>query len=155
MRWIGLPVITTVVLAACGGSNQQAQETAPAGQTSADTVAVAMSRYDQAAFDTITWSSDSVMLARGAVVFNTGCAKCHGPQGLGNGGYVLHGDTLRPPNFTNPDWHLAGDIDGIRRKVYSGNVQGMPHWGLRLMAPRDIDAVAHYINDVLHGQAQH
>ncbi|HEX9106519.1 MAG TPA: c-type cytochrome, partial [Longimicrobiales bacterium] len=86
-----------------------------------------------------------------ADVFKWACSECHGPQGHGDGGKVTpRGDTLRPPDFHRGDWHLAGDTAAVEKKVFTGNVQGMPHWGLRRMEYRDVDAVSHYILTVLH-----
>lgn len=147
MRRLALLLMATAAVAACQqGQSDNAQPNA------ADTVAVAEAEYNPAVFDTVKWASDSVRLARGADVFKWGCAECHGPQGRGDGGKVTEqGDTLRPPDFQQTAWRLAGDTDAVRRKVYTGNTRGMPHWGLRRMEPRDIDAVAAYVLTVLHG----
>ncbi len=143
MRRLGL-----LALALALGACQNAKSGEP---SSADTVAVAQAQFAPAAFDTVHGASDSVRLARGADVFKWGCAECHGPTGHGDGGKVMpNGDTLRPPNFHDAAWRLAGDTEGVRKKVYSGNVRGMPHWGLRHMEVRDIDAVTAYVLTVLH-----
>lgn len=142
--------LLVLLLAAGLGGCQKDRAQSGNALTAADTVAAVKAGFTEAAFDTIHWPSDSLRLARGADVFKWGCAECHGPQGYGNGGKVLNGDTLRPPNFHDPKWRLAGDTDAVRRMVYSGNVRGMPHWGLRRMDPRDIDAVAAYVLQVLH-----
>jgi mono/diheme cytochrome c family protein len=145
MRRIALLVV--IAASAC----QQSKSGTAAAPTVADTVAVAATRYNPAMFDTVHWASDSVRLARGADVFKWACAECHGPQGYGDGKKVTpKGDTLRPPNFHDAAWRLAGDREAVRRKIYTGNVQGMPHWGLRHIEPRDIDAVSSYILTVLH-----
>ena len=145
MRRIGL-----LLLIAAATACQKTNSGSAAAPTVADTVAVALTKFDPAMFDTVHWASDSVRLARGADVFKWACAECHGPRGYGDGGKVTaKGDTLRPPNF-HAGWRLAGDPMGVRRKVYTGNVQGMPHWGLRHIEPRDIDAVSAYILTVLH-----
>lgn len=149
MRRIGLIVLSVAALAGCGRA--RGNPNARGEPSAADTEAVAQARFDPAAFDTVRWASDSVRLARGADVFKWACAECHGPQGHGDGGKVTpRGDTLRPPNFHDAAWHLAGDTDAVRQKVFAGNVRGMPHWGLRRMEPRDIDAVAAYVLTVLH-----
>lgn len=140
-------LLAVVATAAC----QQAKSQAAAPPSATDTVTVAQAQFSDASFDTVKWASDSVRVARGADVFKWACAECHGPEGYGNGGKVTpKGDTLRPPNFHDAAWRLAGDTEAVRKKVYSGNVLGMPHWGLRRMEPRDIDAVSHYILTVLH-----
>ncbi len=149
MRRIGLIALSALSLSACGKAAATAKS---AGEPSAaDTLAVAQARFDPAAFDTVRWASDSLRLARGADVFKWACSECHGPQGHGDGGKVTpQGDTLRPPDFHAADWRLAGDTTEVERKVFTGNVRGMPHWGLRRMEYRDVDAVAHYVLTVLH-----
>ncbi len=146
MRRLALILLATSAAVACQKANS-----VPAQPNAADTVAVAAAEFNPSVFDTVKWASDSVRLARGADVFKWGCAECHGPQGYGDGKHVTEkGDTLRPPNFHLASWHLAADTEGVRRKVYMGNTRGMPHWGLRRMEPRDIDAVAAYVL-TLHG----
>ncbi len=149
MRRFGLIVLSAATIAGCGKAGPASKA---AGEPSAaDTEAVAQARFDPAAFDTLRWASDSLRLARGADVFKWACAECHGPTGHGDGGKVTpRGDTLRPPDFHDAAWRLAGDTEAVRRKVFAGNVRGMPHWGLRKMEARDIDAVAAYVLTVLH-----
>ncbi len=62
---------------------------------------------------------------------------------------MLYGDTLRPPSFLQADWRFAEDRDGLRKQVFTGNAQGMPHWGFHGLKYRDIDAVAVYIQQGL------
>ncbi len=146
MRRLGTLILIGCAASACQKANPQAA----ASLNAADTVQVAAAEFTPAAFDTVKWASDSVRLARGADVFKWGCSECHGATGHGDGGKVINGDTLRPPNFHDVAWHLAGDTQAVRKKVYSGNVRGMPHWGLRRMELRDIDAVSAYVLQVLH-----
>ena len=146
MRRLAALILLATAAAACQKPNAEG-----APPSASDTVAVAEAKYDPAVFDTVKWASDSLRLARGADVYKWGCAECHGPRGYGDGGKVTEqGDTLRPPNFHDPSWRLAADTEGVRRKIYAGNTRGMPHWGLRRMEPRDIDAVAAYVLTVLH-----
>ncbi len=41
---------------------------------------------------------------------------------------------------------------GLRKYIFSGNVAGMPYWGLVGLHYRDIDAVARYITGYLRVQ---
>jgi mono/diheme cytochrome c family protein len=136
-------------LAACGGGEPPASETAL--PSAADTVETALALYDAAAFDTITWESPGEAVVRGSVVFSYSCRKCHGSQGYGDGGFVTQGDTIRPPDFHQPDWRFTTDLDGLRRQIFTGTAEGMPHWGLEGLKHRDIDAVARFIQDRLTG----
>ncbi len=146
-----MPRLALLLLAAAAVAACQKARSDNAQPNAADTVAVAEAEYNPAVFDTVKWVSDSLRLARGADVFKWGCAECHGPQGRGDGGKVTEqGDTLKPPDFQQVAWRLAGDTEAVRRKVYTGNTRGMPHWGLRRMEPRDIDAVAAYVLTVRH-----
>lgn len=140
-------VVLLPVLAACSGGG------APGGgeevSGAADSVALAAELYDPATFDTIEWVADSAALNRGAVVWTYSCQKCHGPTGQGDGGFVMDGDTLRPPSFQAEDWEFASDADALRRQIFQGTTEGMPHWGLVGLKARDIDAVTRYIQEVL------
>ena len=53
------------------------------------------------------------------------------------------------PNLLADDWEKAGDLPGIRQSIYVGHESEMPSWGLVGLKYRDIDAVAHYIDDLL------
>lgn len=142
--------VTIIALTACSDA-PAVDDDQPQVQ---DTIAAAEAAYDEAVFDTIQWASDSAAVERGAQVWQVACQECHGPEGRGGTNYVNErGDTLHPPAFTAPDWQLANNPTAIHRKVYVGNTLGMPHWGLRRMTPRDIDAVTRYALR-LHERAQ-
>lgn len=136
--WWAAALATGAVLTGCETAEQRP---GPAGEETAR-AAVA---YDPAAYDTVRWASDEEALTRGRDIFNWACAECHGPEGRGDGGRVVDGDTLRPPSFLDPGWPYADDPDALHQKVFVGNDLGMPHWGLRQMRPRDIVAVERYI----------
>ena len=57
--------------------------------------------------------------------------------------------SLDMPNLIAPDWEKAGDLGAIRRSIYVGHESQMPSWGLVGLKYRDIDAVSHYIEDLL------
>ena len=144
-------VLALVALCACDVSTPR-EAARPSAQ---DTLQLAMSSYDPAAFDSIRWASDSAAYVRGADVFKWDCSACHGPAGRGDAGFVNErGDTMRPPSFVQANWRFANDPNGLRRQIFVGNTQGMPHWGLRRMQVRDIDAVARYIENVLRAEVR-
>ncbi len=114
-----------------------------------DSIAMALALITPESFDSITWETPQARVERGGVVFSFSCTKCHGERGAGDGGFVRQGETLVPPTFLVADWRFADDHEGLRRHIFSGTVNGMPHWGLHGIKFRDVDAVAAYINDVL------
>ena len=121
------------------------QQARPQGPTRADSVGIAMQAFDASAFDTIAWETQQARGDRGGLVFRISCQKCHGDHGAGDGNFVLAGDTLRPPSFLAPDWGFATEPMALRRYIFSGNVAGMPYWGLVGLKYRDIDAVAYFL----------
>lgn len=146
-----LTMLLLVAAAACDGGNLP--RSSSAAPTAQDTLALAVATFDSAMFDSIQWTSPDAALTRGADVFKWACAECHGKTGRGEGGHVgENGKTLRPPSFLAANWRFADDTDGLRRMVFIGNTQGMPHWGLRHILPRDIDAVARYIQQSLRAE---
>lgn len=139
--------LLVLFLAGCGAD---VPADAPAdGEPSA---ALAAAELDPALFDSIAWPSPGAATARGATVYMYSCAKCHGENGAGNAQYKLQGRVLRPPSFRAVDWQYADDLAGLREAVYRGNDRGMPHWGNAGLTPRDIDAVARYIQDGLRAE---
>ncbi len=143
MRWIVLPLSLALALAGCAEAPED-REAAP------DTMAaVALAAYDAAMFDTIAWDTELAALERGEVVYNYSCARCHGETGLGEVGIIRAGDTLHISSFQREDWPYTDDKAGLRQAVFVGTDEGMPHWGLEGLKPRDVDAVATYIMKVI------
>lgn len=142
-----LVAVCTIAALGCGPAPQVEDEVQ--GPTRADSVGMAMQAFDASVFDTIAWESDQVRSERGGLVYRISCAKCHGDHGEGDGGFIMAGDTLRPPSFLQPEWALAESPMGLRRYIFSGNVAGMPYWGLVGLKYRDIDAVAYFIETPL------
>lgn len=147
MRGAKLVSVAVVFLTACGSGSQARQE--ESGSAGADSVALALARYDPSAFDTIAWESKQAAIDRGGTVYRISCAKCHGNAGRGDGGFVARGDTLTPPSFLQADWQFADDEDALRKQIFIGRESGMPHWGLVGLRYRDVDAVATYILEVI------
>jgi mono/diheme cytochrome c family protein len=134
-------------LGACSG--EAPPEEVPQGPSRADSVELAQKTFDAAVFDTIVWESDQAAIDRGGLVYRISCSKCHGDGGRGNGNFVARGDTLRPPSFLTTDWRFADDDMGLRQAIFSGNVEGMPYWGLVGLGYRDVDSVSRYISGYL------
>jgi mono/diheme cytochrome c family protein len=111
---------------------------------------MAQEAFDPAMFDTVTWESQAAAEERGAVVYQYSCRKCHGEGGMGDAGFVMQGDTLRPPSFRGEDWAYDQDRAALLERIFIGAEEGMPHWGLHLGA-KDMDAVATYILGAFRG----
>ncbi len=110
-------------------------------------VAAAESVLTVVSFDTVTQKSDAERALHGTV-YAYACTKCHGYVGDGNSEYA-RGRELRVPSLVAPDWKYAGDLAGVRHRVFSGHSAGMPTWGLRGgdvgLSLRDVDAVSFYV----------
>lgn len=149
------PFLTTGLLlfAACGGEGEDQQMT-PAQRDSVvqaarqDTVELAIAAYDPAAFDTVQWESWQQRVERGGTVWRWSCAKCHGPEGEGDG-EMAREYGFDVPSLVADDWHYAGEPDSIRRRIYVGHQTEMPSWGLYGLTYRDIDATVEYILEEL------
>jgi mono/diheme cytochrome c family protein len=140
MRRIATLLTIGFVSFACAGGEPPEEVVA-----SLDSIQLAREAFDPTMFDTVSWESREETLARGQVVYRFSCLKCHGEGGLGDGGFVRAGDTLKAPSFREATWVFAGDKAGIREQVFVGTAETMPHWGLVGLGARDVDAVASYI----------
>lgn len=56
---------------------------------------------------------------KAAALWETRCAACHGPQGLGDGSAVP-GIRIRPPDMSHPAWQAAWDDARIKRIILLG-----------------------------------
>lgn len=149
MRRIVPLLVALAWVGACNRGESASQDAQSRLQADSDSVLMAETAFDSTVFDTLTWKTTQEAHDRGGLVFRSSCKLCHGDAGRGNGNFVLHGDTLRPPSFLAADWRYADDPVGLRRKIFSGNTKGMPHWGLVGLGYRDVDAVSRYITEVL------
>jgi mono/diheme cytochrome c family protein len=147
MRWIAFAAATTLI----AGVTACELERTPDARTEQTEVDRAERRYDPAVFDTVVWASQEAAVERGRDIYAWVCADCHGPEGHGDGGRVIDGDTISPGPFQEMD-EIARNPEALHRKVFVGNDLGMPHWGLREMRPRDIVALEKYIRLVLVGE---
>mgnify|MGYP001816360498 CR=1 FL=1 len=143
--------VLILLLSGCGGGADEEPEVPPEEAlraARADSVAQAEAMYDAAVFDTITWEDDNTRWERGGVVWSFTCQRCHGADGKGKGEDAVQFG-IEVPDLTAPDWQFAEDIPGIRHAIFVGHDTDMPSMGLIGLAYPDVDAAAHYINDLL------
>lgn len=148
---LGLSLV--LLLSACDGG-EEVPEVPPEEAlraARADSVARASEAFDPAVFDTLTWESDNARYERGGVVWSFTCQRCHGADGKGQGPDAVHFE-IEIPDVTAEDWPLADDIPAIRRAIFVGHESEMPSMGLIGLSYPDVDASAHYINDLLRAQ---
>ena len=151
----GLLGVLLLGLAACGGAETEEEPQVNTEETlraaRADSVAQAAEMYDVAVFDTLTWADDNARWERGGVVWSFTCSRCHGSDGAGQGeDAVKFGFAV--PDMTAPDWPYAGDLPGIRERIFVGHDTEMPSMGLIGLSYSDVDASAHYIDDLLRAK---
>lgn len=115
-------------------------------------VGEAAALYSAALFDTLTWESDEARQIEGNAVYAAECRRCHGTLGEGGTEYALERD-LEVPSLIEEEWALADSLDAVRRVIFTGHVDGMPTWGVGGITPREIDAVSHYVLEVLRPDA--
>jgi mono/diheme cytochrome c family protein len=150
IRFLGA-FVAVALNSACGGPSAEEQRAAATEArlaARADSVAQAAAAYDAAAFDTIQWANENDMWERGGVVWSFSCQTCHGSDGAGQGETAVSAN-LSMPNLVADDWAKAGNLPEIRQSIYVGHESEMPSWGLVGLKYRDIDAVAHYIDELL------
>ncbi len=82
---------------------------------------------------------------RGAALFATNCAVCHGPDGKGT-------RALGAPNLTDGIWLYGGDRESLTQTVTNSRHGVMPAWGHRL-DPVTIKMLAAYVHSLGGGEA--
>jgi cytochrome c oxidase cbb3-type subunit 3 len=82
---------------------------------------------------------------RGAVLFETNCAVCHGPQGKGLREFGA-------PNLADGIWLYGGDRASLTQTVTNSRRGVMPAWGHRL-DPVTIKMLAVYVHSLGGGEA--
>jgi mono/diheme cytochrome c family protein len=55
---------------------------------------------------------------------------------------------VHPPSLVREDWPFES-VPAVRRQIFIGHPAGMPTWGVAGITPREIDAIAYYILEVL------
>jgi mono/diheme cytochrome c family protein len=107
----------------------------------------AESTYSPSLFDTVTWAEGEDRNGLGNEIYAEKCRRCHGPLGRGDTDYARE-QGLAIPSLVEPEWaHMA--MDSLRKTIYVGHEEGMPIYGDGGITPREIDAVASYVLNVL------
>jgi len=89
-------------------------------------------------------ADDTPAATRGAPIFATNCAPCHGAQGKGN-------PALGAPDLTDQLWLYGGDKATIVATLRGGRGGVMPAWASRL-DPETIKELAIYVHSLGGGQ---
>jgi mono/diheme cytochrome c family protein len=147
MRKHAITGLSAALLLASGGCGHEFEP-----PDRGERVREASARYSPSLFDSVTWTSQEVRYAQGNEVYIDKCRNCHGPLGRGQTSYALERG-LEVPSLVAPDWPLAS-LDSLHRVVYVGHEEGMPIYGSGGITPRQIDAVAAYVLEVLRPDAQ-
>lgn len=103
--------------------------------------------YSAAIFDSVTWAPDQDRDFLGNEIYIEKCRNCHGPLGRGQTPYAQE-RRLEVPSLVETGWPLAS-MDSLHKVIYVGHEEGMPIYGSGGITPREIDAVAAYILNVL------
>ena len=154
MRWFALPLAVALATVTCGPSEEEIAlaEKAAAAAAEDSLLAAADAAFDASVYDTLTYESEEAALERGQQVYTFSCARCHGDQGLGDAEFVHGGETLTPPSFREATWRMAGDKEAIRKAIFVGTAENMPHWGLEGLKAESVEAVARYIAGGMGGE---
>jgi cytochrome c oxidase cbb3-type subunit 3 len=83
---------------------------------------------------------------RGAALFATNCAACHGTDAKGN-------RELGAPNLTDAIWLYGGDADSIRKSINDARYGVMPRWGEKL-SPATVNMLAAYVHSLGGGEEE-
>ncbi len=89
-------------------------------------------------------ADDKDAATRGAKIFASTCAPCHGPEGKGN-------QAIGAPDLSDQLWLYAGDKATIANTIRGGRGGVMPAWGSRL-DPETIKELAVYVHSLGGGQ---
>lgn len=134
-------LVILVLLTGCAGDDFEAPSRSARVQE-------AEAAYQAERFDSISWSDAQRRSRHGNEVYASRCRSCHGTLGRGVTAYARERD-LAVPSLVEPDWRYATSVDSVRHRIFVGHERGMPTWGIAGISPRDIDAVASYVLDVL------
>lgn len=83
---------------------------------------------------------------RGAALFATNCAACHGADAKGN-------RELGAPNLTDAIWLYGGDTESVRKSINDARYGVMPRWGEKL-SPATVNMLAAYVHSLGGGEEE-
>jgi len=83
---------------------------------------------------------------RGAALFATNCAACHGGNARGNREFGA-------PNLTDAIWLYGGDEESVRKSIHDARFGVMPAWGGKL-DPATTRMLAAYVHSLGGGERQ-
>lgn len=115
-------------------------------------VAEADSLLTPETFDTVTWASPGDRAFEGNNTYAAHCRSCHGPMGAGDTEYARQ-QGVDVPSLVRDDFPYD-DVAAVRHRIFTGHPAGMPTWGVAGITPREIDAAAYYIVEVLRPEVR-
>ena len=83
---------------------------------------------------------------RGAALFQTNCAACHGANAKGNREFGA-------PNLADAIWLYGGDEESVRKSINDARFGVMPRWGEKL-DPATVKMLAAYVHSLGGGERQ-
>ncbi len=83
---------------------------------------------------------------RGAALFATNCASCHGADAKGNRQFGA-------PNLTDAIWLYGGDEASIHKTISDAHYGVMPRWGEKL-SPATVNMLAAYVHSLGGGEEE-
>ena len=92
------------------------------------------------------WKSSDVMIQKGAQVYSTYCALCHGAKGIGDG---IAGRGLKPPprDFTKSEWKFGGTSIAIFKVISEGS-PGTSMASFSHIPKKDRWALVHFVRSL-------
>ena len=92
------------------------------------------------------WKTSDVMVQKGAQVYSTYCALCHGATGIGDG---IAGRGLTPPprNFTKNDWKFGGSSISLFTVITKGS-EGTSMASFSHIPKKERWALVHFIRSL-------
>ena len=92
------------------------------------------------------WLPQPQLITQGQKMYQTYCAVCHGPKGLGDG---LAGKGLTPPprNLVKGEWKKGGSSRSLYQTLTHG-IEGSSMAGFSYLSKPDRWALVHYVRSI-------